>query len=53
MNGAFKQNNTDLALELIEEMMNKTQQYQQIGRWALEAALSKRLSLPHLDFYLQ
>jgi pentatricopeptide repeat protein len=31
VNGAFKQNNTDLALELIEEMMEKAQQYQQIG----------------------
>jgi hypothetical protein len=30
VNGAL-QNNTDLALELIEEMMEKAQQYQQIG----------------------
>lgn len=41
VNGAFKQNNTDLALELIGEMMNKAQQYQQIGHWALGEALSK------------
>jgi hypothetical protein len=47
--GAFKQNNTDLALDLIEEMMQKAQQYLQIGHWALGEALSKMSSEMNLE----